>query len=154
MISPQIKLFETARRQPGHSPNPVGRGVLNAMKSRLERVFQNIVYKRLGEGYTIKIEKTGGLRANEILDNVCKALGYPKDSVISKSRKREYVFARSIAVYYILKETKLADKTIGLVIGSRDRTTVINCRQTHDDMVFSRDKQYMEYLNKCEDHGI
>ncbi|MHA7877356.1 MAG: chromosomal replication initiator protein DnaA [Bacteroidota bacterium] len=53
----------------------------------------------------------------------------------SKSRKRELVTARQIAMYFAKKYTNHSLKSIGYYFGGRDHSTVIHALQTVNDML-------------------
>lgn len=60
--------------------------------------------------------------------SVVKMTGVSKDKMVSKSKKREVVEARSIAMYLLCKTTGLSLQAIGNEFGGRDHSTVIHAR--------------------------
>lgn len=62
----------------------------------------------------------------EITKVVCAELNVPENKVREKTRKKEVVLARQIAMYLSSKLTKSSLKTIGLHFGGRDHSTVIH----------------------------
>ncbi|MCB0717368.1 MAG: chromosomal replication initiator protein DnaA [Bacteroidetes bacterium] len=70
------------------------------------------------------------LSIEEIQTVVCEYLGLPVDLVRAKTRKREVVQARQIAMYFSKELTQHSLKTIGLHFGGRDHSTVIHANQT------------------------
>ena len=63
---------------------------------------------------------------------VAEHFGLTSDLLIGKTRKREVVNARQIAMYVAKQLTKHPLKTIGLHFGNRDHSTVIHAIQTVD----------------------
>jgi chromosomal replication initiator protein len=61
---------------------------------------------------------------------VSKHLGISEDKLRDKTRKKEIVFARMIAIYLAKELTKNTLKSIGLHFGGRDHTTVIHAIET------------------------
>jgi len=61
---------------------------------------------------------------------VAKHLGISEDKLRDKTRKKEIVFARMIAIYLAKELTKNTLKSIGLHFGGRDHTTVIHAIET------------------------
>ena len=57
------------------------------------------------------------------------------ESLKSKSRKREFVTARQIAMYFAKKYTNHSLKSIGHYFGGRDHSTVIHALQTVNNML-------------------
>ncbi len=63
---------------------------------------------------------------------VCSYLNITEDKLRDKSRKKEIVFARQIAMYLSKELTKSSLKSIGLQFGGRDHSTVIHAHNTID----------------------
>jgi len=71
---------------------------------------------------------------------VCDYLDIPEDLVRAKTRKREVVRARQIAMYFSKKLTQHSLKTIGLHFGGRDHSTVIHANNTVEDQIETDDQ--------------
>ena len=56
-----------------------------------------------------------------------------KNKLRDKTRKKEIVLARQLAMYFSKELTKSSLKTIGLHFGGRDHTTVLHSCQTIDN---------------------
>lgn len=81
---------------------------------------------------------------------VCDYFKIPIDQVQSKTRKRDVVQARQLAMYFAKKYTKASLSSIGSQIGSRDHATVLHACKTvanlsETDRVF---RGYVEDLNR------
>ena len=61
----------------------------------------------------------------KIIDVVCDYFNVTIDELKTKSRKSEYVTARSVAWYIMLKETKITTERAGLIF-SKDHATVLH----------------------------
>lgn len=61
-----------------------------------------------------------------ITKNVCNHLGVAENKIRDKTRKKEVVLARQVAMYLSKELTKSSLKTIGLHFGGRDHSTVIH----------------------------
>ncbi len=70
------------------------------------------------------------LSIDEIQQVVCEYFDIPVDLVRAKTRKREVVQARQIAMYFCKELTQHSLKTIGLHFGGRDHSTVIHANQS------------------------
>ena len=66
---------------------------------------------------------------------VCDYLGIPEDLVRARTRKREVVQARQVAMYFSKEITKHSLKTIGLHFGGRDHSTVIHGIRSVEDQI-------------------
>ncbi|MDT7855414.1 chromosomal replication initiator protein DnaA [Rubrivirga sp. S365] len=66
---------------------------------------------------------------------VCDYLAIPEDLVRARTRKREVVQARQVAMYFSKEITKHSLKTIGLHFGGRDHSTVIHAVRSVDDQI-------------------
>ena len=75
------------------------------------------------------------LTVEEIQRVVCEYLKIPEDLVRARTRKREVVQARQVAMYYSKQLTRHSLKTIGLHFGGRDHSTVIHAVQSVEDQV-------------------
>lgn len=72
---------------------------------------------------------------------VCDYYNIPVDLVKSKTRKREIVQARQIAMFFAKDFTKSSLKNIGSHFGNRDHSTVIHACQTVNDLI-DTDKKF------------
>lgn len=70
------------------------------------------------------------LTIDDILEKVCNHYGVTQAAINGKSRKRDYVVPRQLAMYFAQKYTKMTAARIGKLIGGRDHSTVIHsCTQ-------------------------
>jgi chromosomal replication initiator protein len=80
---------------------------------------------------------------------VCDFYGLPVEAVKSKTRKREIVQARQIAMYFAKDLTKASLKNIGMHFGGRDHSTVIHACQTVNDLM-DTDKKFRYDVDEIE----
>jgi len=80
-------------------------------------------------------DKQVNLTIEEIQRIVCEYMDIEEDRVRGKTRKREVVRARQIAMYFCKKLTQNSLKTIGLHFGGRDHSTVIHANNTVEDQM-------------------
>jgi chromosomal replication initiator protein len=66
---------------------------------------------------------------------VTEHFNIPLESIKSKTRKKEIVIARQVAMYLAKQYTKHSLKSIGQYCGGRDHSTVIHAIQAVDDML-------------------
>ena len=104
-------------------------------------------------------EKVTGNIVNEAHDEVtmdrvqnvvCEYFNIPRETLLSKSRKRNIVQARQIAMYLsrnLIGGCSLS--TIGMELGGKDHATVLHaCNQVSDLM--STDKLFRQYVSDIE----
>jgi len=89
------------------------------------------------------------LSIDSIMTYVAKSFQLPIDQLRAKTRKREIVKARQVAMYLAKKLTNHSLITIGLHFGGRDHTTVIHAldnvaERLKEDPVFAQKIQGME----------
>lgn len=72
---------------------------------------------------------------------VCEYFGLPVDVLSAKTRKREIVQARQIAMYFSKSLTKASLSTIGSVIGNKDHATVLHACKTVNNLM-ETDKRF------------
>ncbi|KAF0130900.1 MAG: chromosomal replication initiator protein [Bacteroidetes bacterium] len=75
---------------------------------------------------------------------VCDYFGLPIDQIHAKTRKREVVQARQVAMYFSKKHTKSSLATIGLQCGNKDHATVLHACKTIANLI-DTDKQFRGY---------
>ena len=100
---------------------------LNKEEINLElakQVLKNVVQDTYTEVSMDYIQKT-----------VAAHYGISLENLKSKSRKRELVTARQIAMYFAKKYTNHSLKSIGYYFGGRDHSTVIHALQTVNNML-------------------
>jgi chromosomal replication initiator protein len=71
------------------------------------------------------------------------------ENLLSKSRKREVVQARQIAMFFSKKLTKYSLASIGLQTGSKDHATVLHACKTVNDLM-ETDKQFKKYVTEID----
>ncbi len=75
------------------------------------------------------------LTIDELQHVVSDYFQIPVDLVCAKTRKREVVRARQVAMYFCKELTQHSLKTIGLHFGGRDHSTVIHANQAVQDQI-------------------
>ena len=78
-------------------------------------------------------------RVNMTIDEIqrvaCEYFNISEDLIRGKTRKREVVQARQVAMYFSKQLTQHSLKTIGLHFGGRDHSTVIHANQSVEDQI-------------------
>jgi chromosomal replication initiator protein len=82
-----------------------------------------------------------------IQKTVAAYFGISVDLLKDKTRKKEVVTARQVAMYFAKHHTAHTLKTIGFHFGGRDHTTVMHSVQTVSDLVDS-DKKFREQVDE------
>ncbi|MCI1779408.1 MAG: chromosomal replication initiator protein DnaA [Bacteroidales bacterium] len=80
---------------------------------------------------------------------VCSYFGISQESIASKTRKREIVQARQIAMYLGRSLTKTSLASIGSQIGGKDHATVLHACNTVADLI-DTDKVFRKYVNDIQ----
>ncbi len=86
----------------------------------------------------------------KIRDVVCEYFSLSVDSISTKSRKREVVQARQIAMYLSKQLTKSSLSTIGNTIGQRDHATVLHACKIVNDLM-DCDKTFRTSVKEIEE---
>ncbi len=84
-------------------------------------------------------EKQSNLTIEDIQRIVCEYMNISEERVRAKTRKREVVRARQVAMYFCKHLTQHSLKTIGLHFGGRDHSTVIHANNTVEDRMDTDD---------------
>lgn len=85
----------------------------------------------------------------KIQSTVCEYFGIPADVLVSKTRKREIVQARQIAMYLGRSLTANSLTAIGSQIGGKDHATVLHACNTVTDLI-STDRSFKQYVTDIE----
>ena len=80
---------------------------------------------------------------------VCDYFNMPQELIISKTRKREIVQARQIAMFFAKGFTKSSLATIGSQIGGKDHATVLHACKTVNNLI-DTDKRFRVYIDEIE----
>ncbi|MCD4790816.1 MAG: chromosomal replication initiator protein DnaA [Bacteroidales bacterium] len=80
---------------------------------------------------------------------VCDYFGLQLETIHSKTRKREIVQARQLAMYFSKKMTKASLATIGLHCGNKDHATVLHACRTVNNLI-ETDKQFRNYVEELD----
>ncbi|HRZ43069.1 MAG TPA: chromosomal replication initiator protein DnaA [Bacteroidales bacterium] len=80
---------------------------------------------------------------------ICDYFNLPVELMVSKTRKREIVQARQLAMYFSKKLTKASLATIGLHCGNKDHATVLHACRTVNNLQ-DTDKQFKTYIDELE----
>lgn len=106
----------------------------------------------LAETVTEKIvgEEQNDITIDKVQRTVCEYFRITRDELVSKTRKRQIVQARQIAMY--MSRTLIANcslSTIGTEIGGKDHATVLHACTTVTDLM-STDKTFRQYVTDIE----
>jgi chromosomal replication initiator protein len=80
---------------------------------------------------------------------VCDYFDLPIELLKSKTRKREVVQARQIAMFFAKKMTKSSLANIGMHCGGKDHATVLHACKTVNNLV-ETDKRFRTYVDELE----
>ncbi len=127
-------------------------GIINSL------LAQSIVFKRdidldLAERIVrkavIRTNETKPLTIEEIIQKVCAHYEIEEAAIHTKTRKREVVQVRQVAMYLAKKHTESSSAKIGQLIGNRDHATVLHaCKQVKD--LLGVDKAFKTELEEIE----
>ena len=103
-------------------------GVVNSLMAR-SVVFNRDVDMDLAQlvvRQAARIVENKPLSVEDILEKVCTHYGVDSAAIASKTRKREVVQVRQVAMYLAKKYTEASSSKIGKLIGKRDHATVLH----------------------------
>ncbi len=101
------------------------------------------IVARFRRNYTLKFD------SDKIVDIVCAHYGVAREDILGKSRKREYVQARQIAMYFSQVLAKMNVAAIGRAIGGRDHSTVAHSiKKTEEQM--AKDRNFAREMKDLE----
>ena len=105
----------------------------------------------LAESITEKIvgEQQNDVTIDKVQKVVCDYFNITRDALLSKTRKRQIVQARQIAMYMSRNLINCSLSTIGAEIGGKDHATVLHACTTVNDLM-STDKTFKQYVTDIE----
>ena len=105
----------------------------------------------LAEKITGKIvgEEKTEVTIDKVQKTVCDYFNISKDTLLSKSRKRQIVQARQIAMYMSRTLVGCSLSIIGTELGGKDHATVLHACNTVSDLM-STDKSFKQYVSDIE----
>jgi len=95
-------------------------------------------------------EEQSGISIDKVQKVVCEYFNISRDTLLSKSRKRQIVQARQIAMY--MSRSLIANcslSTIGAEIGGKDHATVLHACNTVSDLM-ATDRSFKKYITDIE----
>ena len=125
-------------------------GVINSLLA-YSVVYDHDIDMQLAERIVKRTFKTESrpITTDDILDKVCTHYSVTRANVLSRSRKRDYVNARQVSMYFASKLTTLPASRIGQLIGGRDHSTVIHsCSMVEQRMKV--DRTFAEEMGSLE----
>ena len=105
----------------------------------------------LAEQITEKIvgEQQNDVTIDKVQKVVCDYCNISRDDLVSKTRKRQIVQARQIAMYMSRNLINCSLSTIGAEIGGKDHATVLHACTTVNDLM-ATDKSFRQYVTDIE----
>lgn len=95
------------------------------------------------------------LTVDDILERVCRHYEVTLNAVKGRSRKREFLLPRQLAMFLSRKYTNIPASRIGIMIGSRDHSTVLHSidiieKKLKSDKVFAAEVEKIEQAMKIK----
>lgn len=97
----------------------------------------------------IVTDSQSDISVSRIQEIVCDYFNLPHDAIQSKTRKREIVQARQIAMYMSRNLTKVSLASIGAQIGGKDHATVLHAYNTVCDLI-DTNRTFKQYITDIE----
>ena len=119
--------------------------IIMASKLRMISIDLNLAKEILNKDYKNEEKK---ITPDLIIDKVSEYLGISSLDICGKKRKREFVYARDLAIYLCREQIKdITQEKIGYHFGGRDHSTVINSYKKIDINLRRGDKDLEKVLN-------
>lgn len=97
----------------------------------------------------IVTDNVSEISVTKIQETVCNYFRIPEEVFLSKTRKREIVQARQIAMYLSRNMTKTSLASIGATLGGKDHATVLHACDTVKDLI-DTDRAFKQYVTDIE----
>ena len=123
-------------------------GTLISLIARATLGRQKITLE-LAETGQIVGEESKEISIDKVQTTVCEYFNISREMLLSKSRKRNIVQARQIAMYISRNMLNCSLTTIGTELGGKDHATVMHAISTVSDLM-STDKSFRKYVSDIE----
>ena len=97
----------------------------------------------------IRHDLTGAMKSDIATTVICNYFNIPVEQIQSKTRKREIVQARQVAMFFSKTLTKSSLATIGSQIGGKDHATVLHACKTVNNLI-ETDKRFRIQVDEIE----
>ena len=97
----------------------------------------------------VKCVEAKTLTVNDIIEKVCQHYQVDTSTIHTKTRKREVVQVRQVAMYLAKKHTETSSSKIGQMIGNKDHATVLHACKIIKDQV-EVDKAFKQEISEIE----
>ncbi|MDD6891726.1 MAG: chromosomal replication initiator protein DnaA [Bacteroidales bacterium] len=97
----------------------------------------------------VKCAEVKSLTVNDIIEKVCSHYKVDTSTIHTKTRKREVVQVRQVAMYLAKKHTETSSSKIGKLIGNKDHATVLHACKIIKDQV-EVDKAFKAEIEEIE----
>lgn len=97
----------------------------------------------------VKCAEVKPITVNDIIDKVCSHYKIDASAIHTKTRKREVVQVRQVAMYLAKKHTDTSSSKIGQLIGNKDHATVLHACKIVKDQV-EVDKAFKNEIEEIE----
>lgn len=111
-----------------------------------EEITVDLAKKIIGN---ITSEEVSEMTIDKVQDTVCEYFNLSREDLSSKTRKRQIVQARQIAMYMSRNLINCSLSTIGEQIGGKDHATVLHACTTVQDLM-STDRVFRQYVKDIE----
>lgn len=109
-------------------------------------ISKDWIEKMLGDEIAHGLLSTGyNINPNIIIQSISAMYGVDKESIISKSRKREYKKVRDLCIYVIREKLKIPYANIGLIFSNRSHSTIMESYKMSEKQI-EESPEYAEYV--------
>ena len=97
----------------------------------------------------VRCAEVKAVTINDIIEKVCAHYKIDTSAIHTKTRKREVVQVRQVAMYLAKKHTETSSSKIGQLIGNKDHATVLHACKTVKDQL-EVDKEFKAEIEEIE----
>ncbi len=102
------------------------------LEGSLNLVYNNLKYKKIPptkknieEILNSIFKPRKVIKPQEVINTICQYFNLETSKVVSQSRKKEFVHARQMIIYFLREELEMPYLSIGSILGNRDHTTIM-----------------------------
>ena len=87
-----------------------------------------------------------------VINTTCSFFDLKVEDVIGKRRHQQLIIARCIIANILREQYSYTLKSIGLLLGRRDHSTVVNYAKRHADFMFTNDEGYRTLYSRIKEN--
>tara|TARA_R100001463_G_scaffold70799_1_gene124481 strand:- start:493 stop:858 length:366 start_codon:yes stop_codon:yes gene_type:complete len=100
--------------------------------------------------YKTITEKT--IICERVVNTTCLFFNLKTEDVLGRRRFQRLILARCIIATILREKYSYTVKSIGVLLGNRDHSTIVNLSNRHSDFIFTNDEGYRQAYSQIKEN--